>query len=67
MQPTNDNSDFADLLWGAHSIADYIRKNYRQTTYLLSTGKLPARKIGQIWLANKSELRRCLLGDGEAA
>jgi hypothetical protein len=29
----NDN-EFADLLWGAQAIADFIGKNYRQTVYL---------------------------------
>jgi hypothetical protein len=60
--PTSDD-DLADLLWGAQAVADYIGKNYRQTVYLLSTKKLPARKIGQTWLARKSELRRALLGE----
>src|SRR6478752_3335124 len=29
------NDEFADLLWGAQAIADYIGRNYRQTVYLL--------------------------------
>jgi len=62
----SSNDDFSDLLWGAQAIAEYIGKNYRQTVYLLSTKKLPGRKIGQTWLARKSELRACLLGE-EAA
>jgi hypothetical protein len=56
------NDDFADLLWGAQAIADYIGKNYRQTIYLLSTKRLPAQKIGATWVACRSKLRARLLG-----
>jgi hypothetical protein len=58
------NDEFADLLWGAQAIADYIGKNYRQTVYLLSTKKLPAQKIGSTWIACRSKIRARLLGDG---
>ena len=61
------SDEFADLLWGAQAIADYIGKNYRQTVYLLSTKKLPAQKIGAAWVACRSKLRARLLGDEEAA
>jgi hypothetical protein len=60
------SDDFADLLWGAQAIADYIGKSYRQTVYLLSTKRLPAKKIGAMWIARRSKLRACLLGE-EAA
>jgi hypothetical protein len=63
----SDNSEFADLLWGAQAIADYIGKNYRQTVYLLSTKRLPAKKLGAMWIAQRSKLRARLLGDEEAA
>ena len=59
--PASD--EFADLLWGAQAIADYIGKNYRQTVYLLSTNKLPAQKIGAMWIGNRAKLRARLLGD----
>jgi hypothetical protein len=61
------NDEFADLLWGAQAIADYIGKNYRQTVYLLSTKRLPAKKIGAMWIAQRSTIRTCLLGEEEAA
>ena len=57
------NEEFADLLWGAQAIADYIGKNYRQTVYLLSTKKLPAQKLGATWIGNRAKLRACLLGE----
>jgi hypothetical protein len=63
--PSSD--DFSDLLWGAQAIADYIGKNYRQTVYLLSTNKLPARKIGATWIGHRAKLRARLLGDATAS
>ena len=61
------NAEFADLLWGARAIAEYIGKTYRQTTYMLEHGRLPAEKIGSIWIGNKSKIRARLLGEKEAA
>ena len=57
------NDEFADLLWGAQAIADYIGRSYRQTVYLLSTKKLPAQKLGSTWIGNRAKLRACLLGE----
>ena len=34
--PNPNNDDFADLLWGAQAIADYIGKSYRKTVYLIA-------------------------------
>jgi hypothetical protein len=62
----NDN-EFADLLWGAQAIADFIGKNYRQTVYLLSTKRLPAQKIGATWIAQRSKIRARLLDEEEVA
>ena len=62
-----ENNEFADLLWGAQAIADFIGKNYRQTVYLLSTKRLPAQKIGAMWIGRRSKIRARLLGEGEAA
>ena len=55
--------DFADLLSGAQAIASFTGKNYRQTTYLLSTGQLPGYKIGSVWYGRKSKIRARLLGE----
>jgi hypothetical protein len=66
-KPANDDDDFANLLWGAQAIADYIGKNYRQTVYLLSTKELPAKKVGSTWISWRSKLRARLLSDEEAA
>ena len=55
--------DFAELLSGAQAIASFTGKNYRQTTYLLSTGQLPGYKIGSVWYGRKSKIRARLLGE----
>ena len=59
--------DFADLLSGAQAIASFTGKNYRQTTYLLSTGQLPGYKIGSVWYGRKSKIRARLLGEEAGA
>jgi hypothetical protein len=61
------SDEFADLLWGAQAIADYIGKSYRQTVYLLSTKKLPAQKLGSAWLGHRGKIRACLLGEASDA
>jgi hypothetical protein len=55
-----------DTLWGARAIASYVGLSDRQAYYLLETGQLPGRKIGDRWVASREGLRRHLLG-GEAA
>lgn len=59
----HSDSDSLDLLWGAEAIGAYINANRRQTFYYLQTGKLPARKVGNLWVASREALRRCLLGE----
>jgi hypothetical protein len=62
-----EHDEFADLLWGAQAIADYIGKNYRQTVYLLSTNKIPAQKLGSTWLGHRAKIRARLLGEVNAS
>ena len=66
MHSQNDD-DFADLLVGAQAIADYIKRSYRQTCYLLETRQLPAWKIAGQWHSTKAKLRARILGEDEAA
>ena len=61
------NDEFADLLWGAQAIADYIGKSYRQTVYLLSTKQIPGWKIGTTWYSTKPKIRARLLGEDQPA
>jgi hypothetical protein len=55
-----------DVVWGAAAIGRVIRKNPRQTFYLLEAGLLPARKVGAQWCASRSRLLRAVTGDDES-
>ncbi|WP_312222591.1 DNA-binding protein [Rhizobium rhizoryzae] len=45
-----------ELIWGAEEIARAIGRTPRVTFNLLSTGKLPAKKVGGRWVAERSKL-----------
>jgi hypothetical protein len=60
MQVTTKNDD---LLWGVERIARHIGRNVRQTYYLLQNQKIPAQKIGALWVARKSTIDRALSGE----
>lgn len=50
-----------DIVWGVLAISEVIRKNERQTYYMLQTGQLPAKKIGAQWVASHRALLSFLL------
>lgn len=52
-----------DMLWGIEAIAAEIGRPLRATFHLLANGRIPARKIGQTWVASRDELRRYLRGE----
>jgi hypothetical protein len=53
------NEDLADdLLRGICGISQFIGEPERRTYYLAETKKIPAFKMGKIWMARKSRLRR---------
>jgi hypothetical protein len=49
--------------WGVERIARHIGRNVRQTYYLLQNQKIPAQKIGALWVARKSTIDRALSGE----
>jgi len=49
-------------IWGAKAIAAEINRPERATFYLLSTGQLPATKIGNSWVTTRGRLRQRLWG-----
>jgi hypothetical protein len=61
MQETNPQ-DIADddILWGAKEIAKAINRSENEVYHLLSKERLPARKIGSIWVSTRRQLRRAL-------
>ncbi|TPJ34252.1 DNA-binding protein [Mesorhizobium sp. B2-6-5] len=54
------------LIWGSAAIAAELGVTQRQCFYMLETGKLPARKIGERWVADRAALH-ALFRNGEAA
>jgi hypothetical protein len=44
------------MIWGAEAIAAFIGLDKPQTYYLLQRGKLPARKVGDKWVAEEGKL-----------
>ncbi|UVC17576.1 DNA-binding protein [Mesorhizobium onobrychidis] len=55
-----------DLVWGAVEIGKEINRKPRQTFHMLETGLLPAKKVGNQWVAERGKLRAFFLGE-EAA
>jgi hypothetical protein len=52
-----------DLIWGAAAIGDEIGVNRRKAYHLLENDLLPARKVGDLWVASRRALRRALAGE----
>lgn len=55
---TTDTSGPLDIIWGVDSIAKLIGRTERQTFHLLSTGQLPAKKVGNRWVVERGALIR---------
>jgi hypothetical protein len=50
-----------DLIWGVSAIAAHIKRTERQTYYLISKKKIPAKHLGpKTIVARKSQLDRAL-------
>lgn len=45
-----------DLVWGAEDIAKVIGRSARVTFHLLTTGAIPAKKVGGRWVAERGKL-----------
>ncbi|MGO4437957.1 DNA-binding protein [Rhizobium sp. RAF56] len=45
-----------DLIWEVSEIAKTIGRTERQTFHLLSSGQLPAKKVGGRWVAERGKL-----------
>ena len=56
-----------NLLVGADEIGTYLRRNRRQTFYLLERKLIPGFKIGRRWHARKSTLEAFLIAQEQAA
>jgi hypothetical protein len=55
------NETLLDLVWEVDAIAKLIGRSDRQTFHLLSTGELPAKKVGGRWVVERGTLRNFFL------
>jgi hypothetical protein len=56
---SNENAQSSSggkFIWGAEDIGKVISRNSKQTHYLLEKGYIPARKIGDQWVAKREHL-----------
>lgn len=64
---TDEPSASIDLVWGAAEIGKEIKRKPRQTFHMLEKGLLPARKVGNQWVAERGKLRAFFLEGEQAA
>lgn len=53
-----ETGEALDLIWGVDAIAEVIGRTPRQTFHMCSSGFLPAKKVGQRWVAKREALVR---------
>ena len=59
----SDSENTSTILWGASAIAAAIGKSLNATFHLLEKGRLPARKVGRQWSADREVLRAFFAGE----
>ena len=57
------DSESLELIWGAAAIGREINASRRRAFYLLQNGLIPAKKVGESWVASRKSLRGYFLGD----
>lgn len=50
------DTDTLDLIWGAKAIAKVLGVTDRAVFHMLAKGELPARQVGQRWVASRRKL-----------
>ena len=53
-----ETDEALDLVWGIKAIARMIGRTERQTYAMCDAGHLPARRVGQRWVAKREALER---------
>jgi hypothetical protein len=51
-----------DIVWGARAIGEVANVSEKKSFYLLETGKIPAKKIGDQWVGSRKKIRQHLIG-----
>ncbi|TGS89482.1 DNA-binding protein [Mesorhizobium sp. M3A.F.Ca.ET.174.01.1.1] len=50
-------------VWGAKAIGQEINRSERQTYHMLEQGLLPAKKVGDQWVADANALHALIKGE----
>lgn len=58
-----DNTQSLELVWGIEEIGKLIRRTPRQTYHMLVSGNLPAKQVGNRWVAERGKLIAFFLED----
>lgn len=61
-KPQSADGDM-ELIWGVSGIAKLIGRTDRQTFHMLSKGNLPAKQVGNRWVAERGKLIAFFLED----
>jgi hypothetical protein len=59
------NNPPLELIWGIEEIGKVIGRTQRQTYHMLVTGNLPAKQVGNRWVAERGKLMAFFLEDAE--
>lgn len=59
----DDKAEALDLVWGVGAIGHVIGRNYQQTYHMIRTGKLPAKQVGERWVASRKKLIEFFMED----
>ena len=52
-----------DVIWGIEDISKAIGQSFAATAYMLKKGHLPAKKVGDRWVASRKKLDEFFTGD----
>jgi hypothetical protein len=58
-----EQHESSDVVWGAEGIGEVINRSPRQVFYLLKEERLPAKKIGDSWVASRRRLLEHVSGE----
>ncbi|WGG58225.1 DNA-binding protein [Brucella intermedia] len=63
LKPSTEDMQTADVIWGTEEIAAFIGQTVNATSYMLRQRQIPARKIGDRWVASRKKLNEFFAGE----
>jgi len=52
-----------DVIWGIEDISQAIGQSFSATAYMLKMGHIPAKKVGDRWVASRKKLDEFFTGE----